>query len=110
MEVLVRNEIDATVFELYDSNVGDVRLAIAALHDSGYVLSVDVLQAFRNRGYGEALMRALVEYVDMNGLGELSLDVDAGNRYTIRLYKSVGFKQVDRRDNFIEMVRPAKEG
>lgn len=108
-EIRVTTVEDTTVFELYDSSIGDIWIARACILDNtGYILSVDVRLPFRGRGYGKALMQALVEYVDANGLGALYLDVAETNTPAIHLYRGVGFKNVRKIANFIEMKRSAK--
>lgn len=108
-EIRVTTVEDTTVFELYDSRIGDIWIARACILDNtGYILSVDVRLPFRGRGYGKALMQALVEYVDANGVGDIWLDVNEMNIPAIRLYEGVGFETYRTHVGFREMVRSRK--
>jgi ribosomal protein S18 acetylase RimI-like enzyme len=55
----------------------------------GYVRSVAVREDHRRRGYGKALMTAVVKQADR----EVDLYVDEDNAPAIELYKSLGFQR-----------------
>lgn len=76
--------------------------ATAELH-SGYgafrtVYSVRVKEKRRGQGHGRRLMDVIVAYADATGTG-LNLTVYGDNEAAIRLYKSVGFRITNTRDD-----------
>ena len=97
-------------------------LGYAGLHDivgEGYVDNIAVFPQFRGQGIGEALTRALVEYMRCAALEFLTLEVRASNLPAISLYEKLGFRQEGRRKNFyrhptedarIMTLRPGLEG
>ena len=97
-------------------------LGYAGLHDivgEGYVDNIAVFPQFRGQGIGEALTRALVEYMRCASLEFLTLEVRASNLPAISLYEKLGFRQEGRRKNFyrhptedarIMTLRPGLEG
>ncbi len=97
-------------------------LGYAGLHDivgEGYVDNIAVFPQFRGQGIGEALTRALIEYMRCAALEFLTLEVRASNLPAISLYEKLGFRQEGRRKNFyrhptedarIMTLRPGLEG
>lgn len=97
-------------------------LGYAGLHNivgEGYVDNIAVFPQFRGQGIGEALTRALIEYMRCAALEFLTLEVRASNLPAISLYEKLGFRQEGRRKNFyrhptedarIMTLRPGLEG
>lgn len=97
-------------------------LGYAGLHNivgEGYVDNIAVFPQFRGQGIGEALTRALIEYMRRAALEFLTLEVRASNLPAISLYEKLGFRQEGRRKNFyrhptedarIMTLRPGLEG
>lgn len=97
-------------------------LGYAGLHNivgEGYVDNIAVFPQFRAQGIGEALTRALIEYMRCAALEFLTLEVRASNLPAISLYEKLGFRQEGRRKNFyrhptedarIMTLRPGLEG
>ena len=78
-------------------------LGYAGLHNivgEGYVDNIAVFPQFRGQGIGEALTRALIEYMRCAALEFLTLEVRASNLPAISLYEKLGFRQEGRRKNF----------
>jgi len=84
------------------SPIGAVWLRQFSPHDPGYgyvsadvpELSIGVLDEWRGRGVGRALMRAQVEQARMRGLHTLSLSVERANP-AASLYLSEGWRVVE---------------
>jgi ribosomal protein S18 acetylase RimI-like enzyme len=57
----------------------------------GWVYDVEVLEPFRRRGHGRALMRLAEEEVRRLGLAAIGLNVFAGNTGAIALYADLGY-------------------
>ena len=56
----------------------------------------------RRRGYGRAVMEALIGYADQNALFEISLEVRESNEAAIALYRALGFAVCGTRRNFYQ--------
>jgi phosphinothricin acetyltransferase len=61
-------------------------------------LSVYVAQSGRGRGVGRALLAALVEQAEENGIWTLQVGIFPENRASITLHKSYGFREVGVRE------------
>lgn len=91
-----------------------ISLWLVAMEDgqlAGYVGSQSVMgesdmmnlavdPAFRRRGVGQSLVRALIEALGKHGNHSLSLEVRASNAPALALYQNLGFSQVGRRPNY----------
>ncbi len=75
--------------------VADGRLAAYAgmicVLDEGQIVNVATHPDFRRCGFARAVLGALVDYADNNGIVTLSLEVRESNVPAISLYRSVGF-------------------
>lgn len=72
--------------------VSNVRTAFAK---KGHVISVAVMQDYRGRGIGKALMERGMAGVKEGGANEIYLEVRVSNNTAVGLYKKLGFK-IDR--------------
>lgn len=80
--------------------VGD--LVFMKYHNLFYVTNFYVLEAYQNKGYGCALLNALIKYVKQSGLCDIYLDTFRdSNAYNIYLKK--GFKQIDQYFNLLKV-------
>ena len=68
--------------------------------DEGQILNLAVDAAYRQKGYGSAILSALEADVRAHGAKALFLEVRASNLPAIRLYKKSGFAMVGRRPDF----------
>lgn len=75
--------------------------AVAGSRD-GDVQTIAVDQAFRGRGGGRMLLRALLEAAHELEVREVFLDVRADNPVAQRLYASEGFVEVGRRPRYYQ--------
>lgn len=64
------------------------------------MMNLAVDPAFRRRGVGQSLVRALIEALGKHGNRSLSLEVRASNAPARALYQNLGFSQVGRRPNY----------
>ena len=59
----------------------------------GFVIGLGVAQSFQGRGYGEALLKAGVDYSLSRGYTSVELAVDSGNESgALKLYENKGFQ------------------
>lgn len=59
-------------------------------------IGIGILKAYWGKGIGSALMRALVEWAESNGVLRLTLKVAETNERAIRLYRKFGFVEEGR--------------
>lgn len=64
------------------------------------MMNLAVDPAFRRRGVGQSLVRALIGALGKHGNHSLSLEVRASNAPALALYQNLGFSQVGRRPNY----------
>jgi ribosomal-protein-alanine N-acetyltransferase len=77
---------------------GFVLLRSAA--DEAEVLTIAVRERFRSQGIGWRLMLAGIGQMRQEGVGKLFLEVDAGNRPALALYRRLGFHQIAEREAY----------
>ncbi len=68
--------------------------------DEGQITNIATLGAFRGRGYADAVLSALCEYAEQNGICEISLEVRRSNEAALSLYEKHGFLCVGERRGF----------
>jgi putative acetyltransferase len=96
-------------------SVGEVEAFTGERSHTGY-LGIGVSKNNRRTGLGRGMMLALLALSEKIGLKIIILDVFATNAPAIRLYETVGFKEIGRipkgilRDgNYLDLVRMATE-
>ncbi|EGA70115.1 ribosomal-protein-alanine acetyltransferase [Vibrio sinaloensis DSM 21326] len=83
-------EQDKVVGYFYAQNiVGEVTL-----------LNIAVDPTLQGKGYGKALLTALVEMSEQQRAESIWLEVRESNRSAFGLYQTIGFNEVDRRINY----------
>ena len=73
--------------------------------DEGEIVNVAIGQEYRQRGYGAAVVRALMALGKSLGAESFFLEVRAGNTAGKRLYESLGFKNCGMRKGFYSNPR-----
>ncbi|MEW6723873.1 MAG: ribosomal protein S18-alanine N-acetyltransferase [Bacillota bacterium] len=68
--------------------------------DESHVTNVAVHPEYRGRGYGEAMMRRLMEVARENGVERMTLEVRPSNLIARALYEKLGFVCRGRRSNY----------
>ena len=92
------------VYEV-DTEIRGYAIASTVL-DEAHLLNICIAPEYRNRGYGFAFLRWLMDYVRKNNAQTMYLEVRASNSTAIQLYQSMGFNETGiRRDYY-----PAKNG
>ena len=71
-----------------------------AVLDSADMMNIAVAPEYRKRGIAEALIKALVEYLQKKDILFLLLEVRVSNVPAIALYNKLGFEQVGRRPRY----------
>ena len=71
------------------------------------ITNIVVKEAYRGRGIGTSLVKALLEEGRRLGMQEFTLEVRAGNQAAIHVYESLGFVCEGIRRRFYE--RPAED-
>lgn len=67
---------------------------------SAWILGLGVEPAERGHGHGRRLLRAGLARLTDHGVGEVRLSVEPANHAAIRLYRSFGFTEAGRRDDY----------
>ena len=67
-----------------------------------HILNLCVSEAYRCRGVGKHMLRALVDRAAAAGMAEAFLEVRPSNTAAIRLYLSMGFEQVGTRRGYYQ--------
>ncbi len=70
--------------------------------DEGQITNIAVHPDHRRRGYGEAIVRALLRHAKDCRLESVSLEVRVSNEAAIALYRGAGFTEAGRRKGFYQ--------
>ncbi len=73
----------------------------------GNINNIAILPDYRRKGYGKLLLEQLIAYGEEQKLSFLTLEVRASNESAIRLYSSVGFREVGRRKKYYDRQEDA---
>lgn len=65
---------------------------IRILAGEGEILRIAVAKEERGKGYGKKLMETMVDFARAQGVADIFLEVRAGNKAAINLYKTYGFR------------------
>ena len=68
--------------------------------DEGQITNICVHPACRQKGYGKAVLTALIRYAKSAHLASVTLEVRPSNAAALALYRHSGFTEVGRRRNF----------
>ncbi len=68
--------------------------------DSADILNIGIDPDFKRHGHGTALLNHLIEELRKRHIGEILLEVRAGNKSAIRFYKRQGFEEISVRKNY----------
>ena len=72
---------------------------------NAHVLLISVLTSYQSRGIGRKLCNKAFTFAKNQGMTHVSLFVHRDNPNAINLYKSLGFKEIGRKLEKIEMLR-----
>ena len=70
--------------------------------DESHITNIAVLEAFRGRGIGKQLTKALLQYLSNLGASYATLEVRVSNERAQCLYRSMGFVSVGKRKRYYE--------
>ena len=68
--------------------------------DTADILNIGIDPGFKRQGHGAALLNHLIEELRKRNIGEILLEVRAGNKPAIQFYKKQGFKEISVRKNY----------
>lgn len=68
--------------------------------DEGEILRIATLKNMRKGGVGKKLLTSVIYEMKESGVGEVFLEVRAGNESAISLYKSIGFEEIGIRKGY----------
>ena len=68
--------------------------------DTADILNIGIDSDFKRQGHGTALLNHLIEELSKRDIGEILLEVRAGNKSAIQFYKRQGFEEISVRKNY----------
>ena len=68
--------------------------------DTADILNIGIDPDFKRQGYGTDLLNHLIEEFRKRKIGEIFLEVRAGNKSAIQFYKRQGFEEISVRKNY----------
>jgi len=68
--------------------------------DTADILNIGIDPDFKRQGHGTALLNHLIEELKKRNIGEILLEVRAGNKSAIQFYKRQGFEEISVRKNY----------
>ena len=68
--------------------------------DTADILNIGIDSDFKRQGYGTGLLNHLIEELKKKDIGEILLEVRAGNKSAIQFYKRQGFEEISVRKNY----------
>ena len=68
--------------------------------DTADILNIGIDPDYKRQGHGTALLNHLIEELRKRDIGEILLEVRAGNQSAIQFYKKQGFKEISVRNNY----------
>ncbi|MDO4419010.1 MAG: ribosomal protein S18-alanine N-acetyltransferase [Ruminococcus sp.] len=84
----------------FDDEIPIGYVGLSTVLDEGYMGNLAVIEAYRRRGMGKALMKELIRECKAMDLAFVTLEVRASNTPAIKLYEALGFVQVGCRKNY----------
>jgi len=68
--------------------------------DTADILNIGIDPDFKKQGHGTGLLNHLIEELRKRNIGEILLEVRAGNKSAIQFYKRQGFEEISVRKNY----------
>jgi len=96
-EMNKQNSVFLMAFE-DDKAIGYVGLSV--VFDEGYMGNLGVIEEYRKKGVGRALMQELLAQCQKLDLAFITLEVRQSNTPAVNLYISLGFIEAGRRRNY----------
>lgn len=78
------------------------------IDDNTPSLAISVLEGYRGKGIGTALMKKMIEHLGSNGYSGVSLSVQKAN-YAVKMYRHLGFKVISEDDEEFIMAHRLKK-
>lgn len=75
-------------------------VGLSTVLDEGYMGNLGVIEKYRRKGIGRALMNELINECKAMDSAFVTLEVRASNTPAVKLYESLGFTEAGRRKNY----------
>jgi GNAT superfamily N-acetyltransferase len=69
----------------------------------GYITNVSVIETYTRKGIASALIKQVIIYSSINGLSNLTLEVNKNNLIATEIYKKYGFKVIKEKQDYYTM-------
>ncbi len=102
-EMIKRDNMTYMVAELDGEIIGGA--GMRNILGDGEITNVAIREKYRGRGYGKALLQALLTAGEEMGAAAFTLEVRVSNTAAIRLYEGLGFVSEGVRPDFYERPR-----
>lgn len=92
---------DNSVFLMaFDGETSVGYVGLSSVLDEGYMGNLAVIESYRRKGIGKALMLELIKECQALDLAFITLEVRVTNTPAVKLYEALGFAQVGLRKNY----------
>lgn len=73
---------------------------VRSILDEAEIITIATSPTARRKGIARQLMRAVIRKLEYDRKSKLFLEVDEANQAAVKLYKSLGFKQIAEREGY----------
>ena len=82
-----------------------VKFDVKSFPKTGYICDLSVVESFRKKGVGNDMMQLAIAECRTQNMNYARLHVDAKNIWLKEWYERLGFKELSRDENEIEMIK-----
>jgi ribosomal protein S18 acetylase RimI-like enzyme len=97
---------------LFEAWVDEKLIGLVAMYlnrqKHGYITNVSVYNEYGGKGIAKQIFVNLNEYIKVNKISEIKLEVSAINIAAINLYENFGFEIIEEKDDQIFMLKKEK--
>ena len=106
IDVVNENFEYAIVYETDDEIIGYA--VLQTLVDEAHLINIAVKKGFRHKGIGKEILSFLIEHFREKNYMRMFLDVRVSNKSAVKLYESMGFKNIYRQKSLYQ--KPCEDG
>lgn len=95
IEILKDPSITVWFLEKKEEIIGSLTVQKREGLSLAYIYDIVILKKHRKKGLGSYLIKSCLRDFNTNDISKISLSVTEPNKHALKLYKSIGFKEVD---------------